>query len=175
MSQMYRTIAAGTLTSLALPLLPTTAAFQGSPYELSALVVERVRVRNTTISFTIHDPEPLACQTVLCTATWAYGSKAWPTDGYSLCDGSVIGWNMAHFESWNKFSIGIEHVFKDPGMGPPPYDSVVTYGTASFDQKLIGCIDTPWSEVCRQTPNSVVFAPITRSSAKRRLRGISAK
>lgn len=51
-------------------------------------------------------------------------------------------------------------------MGDPPYDQVITFGTAIYDQNAITCGALGGRQVCIQVGGTVVLAPITRTSAK---------
>nr|OQO22285.1 hypothetical protein B0A51_12434 [Rachicladosporium sp. CCFEE 5018] len=152
---------------LALPasLSPT---FSGESLKLTNLLLVRDPTFNATLSFSIHDPDPLANATALCSGAWRYGSKAWPSGSYWSCSDASIGWNMASWSNWGNFSIGLEHAFRDSSVGKPPYDHVVTFGTAVYDSEFVTCGPRgEGGEVCIQRGGSVVLAPITRVISKR--------
>ena len=97
----------------ALPPL-TFARFTGTPLELFNLSLNRVESANATLTFSIHDPDPLANTTTICTGSWPYGSSAWPKDSYQSCGDNSFAWNMASYDNWTSFTLGLEHVFTDP-------------------------------------------------------------
>ncbi|OQN96219.1 hypothetical protein B0A48_17726 [Cryoendolithus antarcticus] len=153
--------------ALALPSGLSTH-FSGDPLTLANLLLVREPTANATLSFSIHDPDPLTNATALCSGAWRYGSKAWPSGSYWSCSNASIGWNMASWTSWGNFSIGVEHAFQDSSVGKPPYDHVVTFGTAVYDGGLVTCGPRgEGGEVCIQRGGSVVLAPITRVISKR--------
>lgn len=61
-----------------------TAAFTGEPFEVTNLKVDvdRTEGGDFSVSFTIHDPDPLTDATQTCSKSWEYGSKGYPSGSY---------------------------------------------------------------------------------------------
>lgn len=89
-------------------------AFTADALEMTSLSLTRVEGGNATLTFTVHDPDPLSNATTTCSGSWAYGSAAWPTGSYDSCKDTSFAWNMASYTSWTDFTIGLEHNIKDP-------------------------------------------------------------
>lgn len=88
--------------------------FTGNPFEVTELIVDRVKAGNVSMIFTVYDPDPLANKTVDCPGSWAYGSSGWPTGTYQSCLNSTFGWHMKDFVSWTEFSLELKDTFTDP-------------------------------------------------------------
>lgn len=89
--------------------------FAGIPFEITNLTVNRVESANVTMSFTVHNPDPLANSTAECTRSWPYGSKGWPNGIYAACSTGKFAWNMKDFTSWSEsFIIEVKDSFTDP-------------------------------------------------------------
>jgi hypothetical protein len=114
-------IATGLLaaSTSAAPFSPPKKLFTGAPFQLLDFLVTRVENANATLSFTIHDPDPLTNATVVCNGTWKYNSMGWPTGAYVPCTSNIaFAWRMSDFNSWTDFTLGVEHSFKDPRYAP---------------------------------------------------------
>lgn len=57
-----------------------------SAFDITNLSTHQVTGGNTTIAFTIHDPDPLTNATTTCTGTWEEGSDNYPSPGYVCHD-----------------------------------------------------------------------------------------
>lgn len=57
-------------------------AFTGQPLEMRDLVVGKVMGGNVTISFSVHDPDPLTDAEDTCEGEWRTASKAFPKGSY---------------------------------------------------------------------------------------------
>ena len=53
-----------------------------SAFDITNLSTHQVTGGNTTLEFTIHDPDPLTNTTTTCTGTWAEGTDDYPSPGY---------------------------------------------------------------------------------------------
>lgn len=51
-------------------------------FDITNLSTHQVTGGNTTIEFTIHDPDPLTNTTTNCTGTWEEGTDNYPSPGY---------------------------------------------------------------------------------------------
>lgn len=87
------------------------------------------------------------------------------TPRQALCGNSTFGWNMARFNGYQRFDLGLQHLFKDPSLGDPPYDSVITFGTANVNRTNLACENSGEIVSCSQK-GGIILGPITRTSAK---------
>ena len=53
-----------------------------APFQITNTIVTDIMGGNTTIKFTVYDPDPLTNATETCTATWKTGSGAYPSGAY---------------------------------------------------------------------------------------------
>lgn len=66
---------------------------------------------------------------------------------------------MAELKGFQRFTLGLQHLFSDPSIGEPPFDSVITYGKAVVNKKNLACESIDDRVTCSQTP-AVIEAPI---------------
>ncbi|KAK5684854.1 hypothetical protein LTS10_002929 [Elasticomyces elasticus] len=103
--------------------LPAAA---NKPLQVSKLSIQEIDGANTTIDFTVYDPDPLTNATAVCTGIWTTGSAGYPQSSYTLrsrtaadeqqktCGNSTFGWNMFSYTNIQNFVLGMEHSFTDP-------------------------------------------------------------
>lgn len=58
------------------------ASVEADHFELSQIKVDRSFSGNFSVSFTVHDPDPLTNATQECSGSWKYGSKGFPQGSY---------------------------------------------------------------------------------------------
>lgn len=58
------------------------AQFAGTPLQITGLKVTDSSAGNSTLAFTVHDPDPLTNATTACSGAWAHGSNGYPQGGY---------------------------------------------------------------------------------------------
>ncbi|KAK5134518.1 hypothetical protein LTR08_006435 [Meristemomyces frigidus] len=140
------------------------------PFEVSHIKVHEANGLNfnTTIEFTIHDPDPLTNATSECSYLWATGSNDYPQAQYAPCGNSSFAWNMANYTNINSFVLGLEHVFIDPAVGDYPYNEVTNFGKAIVTAEAFSCNLYGGQADCKQFRNSTIKAPIYATVAKRR-------
>lgn len=102
------------LLALLSGVVSAASAFSGDPLQIKHIKVHSVDRGNDTISFQLHDPDPLTNQTATCSAVWPHSSNAYPTGSYARCQNTTLGWNMVSFTSYNSFVLGLQSSFKDP-------------------------------------------------------------
>lgn len=105
---------AAAVAGMASSLTYAAPTFTANSLQVSDLIVTSVEEGNVTLSFAVYNPDPLTNSTASCSGEWAYGSRAWPSGGYSRCGNSSFGWNVQSFESWQTFVVGIEDSYIDP-------------------------------------------------------------
>ncbi|KAK5110451.1 hypothetical protein LTR62_005802 [Meristemomyces frigidus] len=171
-------------TTLALP------AATNPGFRLSALKIHEVEGGNTTIRFSIFDPDPLTNGTGICRGEWLTGSGGYPTGSYESCGNTTFAWNMNSYDNITSFVLGLEHLFTDPSyvtnllrsglalhsfnvltvsrVGDYPYDQVITFGNAVVNQPDIMCTAHGHAAECCQDTNSTIRAPIYATTSKRR-------
>lgn len=88
--------------------------FSGNPFEITELIVDRVKGGNVSMVFTVYNPDPLSNMTVDCTGHWPFGSSGWPTGTYEPCLNGSMAWHMKDFVSWTEFSLELKDTFTDP-------------------------------------------------------------
>ncbi|KAK5163447.1 uncharacterized protein LTR77_010629 [Saxophila tyrrhenica] len=157
-----------TLTLLTLLVTLTTAAANnaGLPFQISNLSIARVLGGNVTLTFTVHDPDPLGKATKSCSGSWVTGSKAYPVDTYQACGNTTFGWHMESYESMGDFVLGLEHSYTDPSVGEPPYDRITNFAKTNMTPANHPCKTKNGQKVCAQKSNSVIKAPIWGTIAK---------
>lgn len=124
-----------TLTGVLAALGAAAPAATSQAFEITDLKTCEVDAGNTTIEFTVHDPDPLTDAYAKCTGVWKTGSGGYPSGSYvrshrwppaerrkqalislvqERCGNSTFAWNMAAHKSFFDFTLGIEHTFEDP-------------------------------------------------------------
>ncbi|KAI7279627.1 hypothetical protein KC345_g5269 [Hortaea werneckii] len=111
-----------------------------SAFDITNLSTHQVTGGNTTIGFTIHDPDPLTNATTTCTGTWEEGSDNYPSPGYQTCTNTTFGWNMETYSSFTDFTLNVKHTFEDPAVGDYPYNKVTTFGEANITNTPLKCV-----------------------------------
>ncbi|KAK4505797.1 hypothetical protein PRZ48_003762 [Zasmidium cellare] len=150
------------------PLVRSRAAQASDPpFQVSKLVIDTVENGNTTIKFNVYDPDPLTNATATCSGSWKADTSGNPQTDYELCGNSTFAWNFDSFDSIEKFTLGLEHQFKDPSgsVGDPPYDSVINFANAVVNTTYIGC-EGVGNVSCKQ--KKAISAPIYATAAKKR-------
>ncbi|KAI6881199.1 hypothetical protein KC318_g16630 [Hortaea werneckii] len=136
-------------------------------FDITNLSTRQVTGGNTTIEFTIHDPDPLTNATTNCTGTWEEGTDNYPSPGYQTCTNRTFGWNMDIYSSFTSFTLNVKHTFEDPAVGEYPYNMVTTFGEANITGTPLKCVagteeGSGWR--CEQQVQ-VIKAPIYATSA----------
>ncbi|RMX73409.1 hypothetical protein D0869_13633 [Hortaea werneckii] len=136
-------------------------------FDITNLSTHQVTGGNTTIEFTIHDPDPLTNTTTNCTGTWEEGTDNYPSPGYQTCTNRTFGWNMDTYSSFTSFTLNVKHTFEDPAVGDYPYNMVTTFGEANITGTPLKCTagteeGSGWR--CQQQVR-VIKAPIYATSA----------
>ncbi|RMY85127.1 hypothetical protein D0862_11250 [Hortaea werneckii] len=112
-----------------------------SAFDITNLSTHQVTGGNTTIEFTIHDPDPLTNATTTCTGTWEEGSDNYLSPGYQTCTNTTFGWNMETYSSFTDFTLNVKHTFEDPAVGDEyPYNMVTTFGEANITETPLKCV-----------------------------------
>ncbi|KAI6842185.1 hypothetical protein KC340_g2661 [Hortaea werneckii] len=111
-----------------------------SAFDITNLSTHQVTGGNTTIAFTIHDPDPLTGATTTCTGTWQEGTDNYPSPGYQTCTNRTFGWNMESYSSFTDFTLNVKHTFEDPAVGDYPYNMVTTFGEANITDTPLKCV-----------------------------------
>ncbi|KAK3115403.1 hypothetical protein LTR53_005301 [Teratosphaeriaceae sp. CCFEE 6253] len=161
--------------SLLLPVVAILAstisalpAASGVPFQVTHLSIQAVKSANTTIKFTVYDPDPLTNATQSCTAIWTTGSGGYPKGSYKTCGNSTFAWNMYAYTNMQHFVLGLEHKFKDPSIGNPPYDQIITFGKGNVTSADLVCTAVGGWAGCEQPRDQTIRAPIYAVTAKRR-------
>lgn len=61
---------------------PAKISATSPPFQITKLQLHEIQGHNTTISFTVHDPDPLTNATQECSARWKTGSGGYPQGSY---------------------------------------------------------------------------------------------
>lgn len=144
---------------------PTTNSMP--PFEITNTKYHQVEGGNTTIAFTVYDPNPLTNATTECTDSWETGSTDYPSGTYLSCANDTFAWNFDSIQGIGSFVLSIEHAYEDPSVGSPPYDEVITYGKANVTEPSVKCEAMGGQASCEQRPNTTIKAPIWAVTAKR--------
>ncbi|KAF1347708.1 hypothetical protein BDV97DRAFT_205312 [Delphinella strobiligena] len=129
----------------ALAFFSTFVSATASGYQISHLSTHRsnigvINTQNVTLSFLIHDPNPLTNSSALCGATWPENGTV-PSGGYARCGNTTFGWNFADnsYTSIYDFTLQLEHAYADPAVGQPPYDKIVNFAHATISRDNVTC------------------------------------
>ncbi|TKA59678.1 hypothetical protein B0A55_13023 [Friedmanniomyces simplex] len=150
-----------TLTS-ALPAATTP------PFEITNLQLHEIEGGNTTIGFTVYDPDPLTNAIQRCTGNWATGSSGYPQGSYETCGNSSFAWNMYSYTNCQNFVLGIEQAFTDPAVGDPPYDQIIEFGKGNVTMPDLACTARTGRVKCELYQGRTIKAPVYAVTAKRR-------
>ncbi|KAK5725973.1 hypothetical protein LTR15_004163 [Elasticomyces elasticus] len=137
--------------------LPAAA---NKPFQVSKLAIQEIEGANTTIDFTVYDPDPLTNATAVCTGIWTTGTAGYPQSSYKTCGNSTFGWNMFSYTNIQNFVLGIEHSFTDPSVGKPPYDQLTIFGRGNVTHADFVCTARIGRARCDEQEGSTVRAPI---------------
>ncbi|KAF2860237.1 hypothetical protein K470DRAFT_217541 [Piedraia hortae CBS 480.64] len=149
------------LISFLATLVSSARNFAGTPLELTNIAI--LDDGNTTLSFDVYNPDPLANTRATCGAIWETSSNAYPTVSYKACANSTFGWQMKEFHSLNTFSLNILHTFHDPSVGQPPYDVVTVFAEGDIASTTVPCDANGHS--CKQADATVIKATVTAASS----------
>ncbi|KAL2356908.1 hypothetical protein BJ546DRAFT_1058528 [Cryomyces antarcticus] len=149
-----------------------TKRFTGTYYEVTNVHTHSPSNQsdNVTIEFTVRDPDPLTNSTTTCNGSWPLDSNAYPTGGYLPCTDVSFAWVFADngFTNISSFTLQMEHSFKDPSMGPPPYDHVTTFAHTDIKPSNMDCVGAASGQTnCKFPGKETVEAPIWATIAKR--------
>ena len=130
---MHATALCTAVALLATCAFGAPAANSAPPFQVTSTNIQRVVGGNTSIEFTVYDPNKVAKATQVCNGTWVYGSRGFPSGSYvsshcgnfaaeleltdvlqEPCGNSSFAWNMQSFDSIYSFVLGIEHEFENP-------------------------------------------------------------
>jgi hypothetical protein len=78
-------------------------AFTGKPFQITHLSIQEIEGANTTLKFTVHDPDPLTNATQKCTGAWKTGSDGYPQGSYKSCSANST-FACKYIERHNKIS-----------------------------------------------------------------------
>nr|POE86494.1 hypothetical protein CFP56_46678 [Quercus suber] len=152
------------LAAMSSGLPASVAAFSGQPYQITNMGVTVNAQGNTTIKFTVHDPDKLSNETAVCSDTWKTKDKSYPQGSYLSCPNSTFGWNiMSDKFQANTFILGLQHDIHDPSVGSPPYDQVTNFASANITKTSMRCTST--LSQCAQAKGNVIKAPLYASVA----------
>ncbi|EMC92304.1 hypothetical protein BAUCODRAFT_78224 [Baudoinia panamericana UAMH 10762] len=137
-------------------------------FGITQLRILQLHGGNTTISFTVHDPNPLANATQTCTGRWTTNISNYPQGTYQQCGNSTLAWNMQSFVDISDFQLGVEHLFRDPKVGVYPYDMIINFGKAVVNESSCACSALGGFASCQQRTGKILHAPVYASVAKRK-------
>ncbi|KAF2216490.1 hypothetical protein CERZMDRAFT_116434 [Cercospora zeae-maydis SCOH1-5] len=131
--------------------------------EITELVINSTAQGNTTLQFSVTNPEPLAANGAAeCKGDWSTTKQDWPISGSALtCDNSTtMTWYIDSWTDAMNFVVNIQDRFDDPSVGTPPYDRMTTFSKAIVNDTVVSyTTDTQAGDTNAQaggTPDSCV-------------------
>ncbi|KAK4958633.1 hypothetical protein LTR66_013149 [Elasticomyces elasticus] len=79
----------------------------------------------------------------------------------------LFNFEEGSFTNISNFQLQVQHTFKDPSMGPPPYDMVTNFARANVTSAVMDCWPVTDGTYCLLHYDITIVAPIWASIAKK--------
>lgn len=120
---------------------------------------------NNSITFTVHDPDPVTNSSTTCSTSWPSDSTAPST--LILCKDPAFQWRIGDdqgkVQQWQSaalFGFSVVHKYQDDSLGPPPYNTRQTFARMDINATNIECTSGVKGKACSLKGGKAVEMPI---------------